>query len=55
MIADGGALPEFSPTAARAIVAWLARRFGVKPIRQVLAGMKVRGMSAYSGAHPGGH
>jgi VIT1/CCC1 family predicted Fe2+/Mn2+ transporter len=24
-------------------------------MRQVLAGMKVRGMSAYSGAHPGGH
>jgi len=53
--AGGVALPEFSPTVRARIVAWLARRFGVKPIRQVLAGMKVRGMSAYSGAHPGGH
>jgi len=53
--AGGAALPEFSPTVRARIVAWLARRFGVKPIRQVLAGMKVRGMSAYSGAHPGGH
>jgi VIT1/CCC1 family predicted Fe2+/Mn2+ transporter len=53
--ADGGMLPEFVPTFRARFVAWLARRFGVKPIRQVLAGMKVRGMSAYSGAHPGGH
>jgi vacuolar iron transporter family protein len=52
---DGGALPEFSPTVRARVVAWLARRFGVKPIRQVLAGMKVRGMSAYAGVHPGGH
>jgi len=55
MSPGGAALPEFSPTPRARIVAWLARRFGVKPIRQVLAGMKVRGMSAYSGAHPGGH
>jgi vacuolar iron transporter family protein len=53
--AAGAALPEFTPTVRARVVAWLARRFGVKPIRQVLAGMKVRGMSAYSGAHPGGH
>ena len=53
--AAGGALPEFTPTIRARVVASLARRFGVKPIRQVLAAMKVRGMSAYSGAHPGGH
>ena len=52
---SGGALPEFTPNFRARFVAGLARRFGVKPIRQVLAGMKVRGMSVYSGAHPGGH
>jgi len=50
-----GALPTFEPTLRARIVAGLARRFGVKPIRQVLAAMKVRGMSAYAGLHPGGH
>ncbi len=53
--ANGGALTEFSPAPRARVVAALARRFGVKPIRQVLAAMKVRGMSAYSSAHPGGH
>ncbi len=52
---NGAALPHFTPSARARLVAWLARRLGVKPIRQVLASMKVRGMSAYSGAHPGGH
>jgi vacuolar iron transporter family protein len=52
---DNGALPTFAPRLRARIVAALARRFGVRPIRQVLAGMKVRGMSAYSGVHPGGH
>jgi len=50
-----GKLPAFAPTLRARIVAGLARRFGVKPIRQVLAAMKVRGMSAYAGVHPGGH
>ena len=53
--ANGGALDAFSPAPRARVVAALARRFGVKPIRQVLSAMKVRGMSAYSGAHPGGH
>jgi VIT1/CCC1 family predicted Fe2+/Mn2+ transporter len=55
VIAEGDALPTFTPTMRARFVATLARRLGVRPIRQVLAGMKVRGMSAYSGAHPGGH
>ena len=50
-----GTLPKFAPTLRARIVAGLARRFGVRPIRQVLSAMKVRGMSAYSGVHPGGH
>src|SRR4029077_11813563 len=55
MSSDGAALPDFSPTMRARIVAWLARRVAGQPIGQVLAGMKVRGMSAYAGAHPGGH
>ncbi len=51
----GATLPNFTPNVRARLVASLARRLGVKPIRQVLAGMKVRGMSAYSTAHPGGH
>jgi VIT1/CCC1 family predicted Fe2+/Mn2+ transporter len=53
--AEGGAPPRFTPSVRARFVASLTRRLGVKPMRQVLAGMKVRGMSAYSGAHPGGH
>ncbi len=48
-------MPAFSPAPRARVVAALVRRFGVKPIRQVLSAMKVRGMSAYSSAHPGGH
>ena len=55
VIANGGALRDFSPAPRARIVAVLARRFGVRPIRQVLGAMKVRGMSAYSSSHPGGH
>ncbi len=55
MSSAGAEPPNFSPNVRARIVASLARRFGVKPIRQVLAGMKVRGMSAYAGVHPGGH
>jgi len=52
---NGTPLPTFTPSLRARVVAMLARRFGVKPIRQVLAGMKVRGMSAYNATHPGGH
>ena len=48
VIANGGAVPEFSPAPRARVVAALARRFGVRPIRQVLGAMKVRGMSAYT-------
>ncbi|HEY6598327.1 MAG TPA: VIT1/CCC1 transporter family protein [Pseudomonadales bacterium] len=52
---NGGAMPAFSPAPRARVVAALVRRFGAKPMRQVLSAMKVRGMSAYSSAHPGGH
>jgi vacuolar iron transporter family protein len=42
-------LPEtFSPDARTRLVAWLVKRFGVKPMRPILTAMKVRGMSLYT-------
>ena len=35
------------------IVAWLTRKLGPRPMRSVLAAMKVRGMSVYSSVEPG--
>jgi len=54
--ADAGAVvPEYSPRLRARVVAQLARRVGVKPMRQILAGMKVRGLSVYTEGHPSGH
>jgi VIT1/CCC1 family predicted Fe2+/Mn2+ transporter len=44
---------QFLPDLRTQIVAWLVRRFGARPLRGVLAAMKVRGMSLYTGALPG--
>jgi VIT1/CCC1 family predicted Fe2+/Mn2+ transporter len=46
----GAALPEFSPTLRARIVARLLRAFGPRPLGPILAAMKVRGISVYSGA-----
>ena len=55
-VAEAGAVvPGYSPRLRARLVAWLARRVGVKPLRQVLAGMKVRGLSVYTEGHPSGH
>lgn len=52
--ADGGAMPRgFAPTRRARVVAALLRRLGPRAIRPVLAAMKVRGISVYSGALPG--
>ena len=49
----GGQVPaHFSPELRSRIVAALVRRLGPRPIRSVLAAMKVRGMSLYSVADP---
>jgi VIT1/CCC1 family predicted Fe2+/Mn2+ transporter len=54
--ADAGAvLPDYSPALRARLVALLARRVGVRPMRQILAGMKVRGLSVYAEGHPSGH
>lgn len=50
----GGAVPErFVPDARTRLVAALVRRLGVRPLRGVLAAMKVRGMSLYTHASVG--
>lgn len=48
-------LPGFSPTLRARAVARLLHLFGPRAIRPVLAAMKVRGISVYSGAKPAGH
>jgi VIT1/CCC1 family predicted Fe2+/Mn2+ transporter len=51
----GVAIPaEYRPDARTRFVGWLIPRFGVRPLRGVLAAMKVRGMSLYHGAAPHG-
>src|SRR5262245_14627656 len=51
----GAAVPQYSPHLRARVVAQFARWLGIKPIRQVLAGMKVRGLSVYTEGHPSGH
>jgi vacuolar iron transporter family protein len=55
IVAAGAVLPAYRPRWRARLVAGLARWIGVKPMRQVLAAMKVRGLSVYSTAHPCGH
>lgn len=50
----GMAVPEpYAPDLRARLVASLARRYGPRNIRGVLAAMKVRGLSVYSHAQPG--
>lgn len=52
--AAGATLPaRFTPTLRTRIVAALTRRYGPRAMRNVLAAMKVRGMSVYIGADLG--
>lgn len=44
----------FSPDLRTRMVAWLIPRLGVRPLKGVLAAMKVRGMSLYAGPTPHG-
>lgn len=45
-----GELPAFRPSGRARLVGWLIPRLGVRPLRSVLAAMKVRGMSLYHAA-----
>jgi VIT1/CCC1 family predicted Fe2+/Mn2+ transporter len=47
---EGRALPTYAPDPRTRIVAALLRRVGPRRMRHVLAAMKVRGLSVYSGA-----
>jgi len=47
--AEGSALPPFKPTTRARLIGRLVRVFGAKALRPVLASMKIRGLSAYSG------
>ena len=47
--------PSFVPDLRTRLVAWLTRRLGPRPLRGVLAAMKVRGLSVYSKGVPGHH
>jgi VIT1/CCC1 family predicted Fe2+/Mn2+ transporter len=50
----GGRAPAaYRPDLRTRLVAGLTRALGPRAMRSVLASMKVRGMSVYSGAHPG--
>jgi VIT1/CCC1 family predicted Fe2+/Mn2+ transporter len=55
LVDEGGSVPEFAPSARARVVAVLVRFLGVRPLKQVLAGMKIRGLSAYGAAAPSGH
>jgi VIT1/CCC1 family predicted Fe2+/Mn2+ transporter len=46
----GAGLPQFTPDPRTRLVAWLVSHLGVRPMRSVLAAMKVRGMSLYQSA-----
>ena len=51
----GTAAPErYRPDLRTRLVGWLVPRLGVRPLKGVLAAMKVRGMSLYHGAPPHG-
>ncbi len=52
--AEGRPTPVFRPDARARLVAWLIPRLGVRPLRGVLAAMKVRGMSLYHAPPPHG-
>jgi len=50
----GGELPDFHPSGRARLVGWLIPRLGVRPLKSVLAAMKVRGMSLYNASSPHG-
>jgi VIT1/CCC1 family predicted Fe2+/Mn2+ transporter len=49
LTAEGSAVPPFKPTARARLIGRLVRVTGPKALRPVLASMKIRGLSAYSG------
>ena len=50
---EGGGAPAYRPDTRARIAAALIRRYGPRPVRGILAAMKVRGLSIYTHAIPG--
>jgi VIT1/CCC1 family predicted Fe2+/Mn2+ transporter len=50
---EGGAQRAYVPDTRARIAAALIRRYGPRPVRSILAAMKVRGLSIYTHATPG--
>lgn len=46
---------QYAPDMRVRIVAWLVRKLGPRKIKPILAAIKIRGLSVYSGRHPAGH
>jgi VIT1/CCC1 family predicted Fe2+/Mn2+ transporter len=56
MTKAGLSIPDrYTPDVRVRIVGWLARRFGPRRIKPILAAIKIRGLSVYSIRHPGHH
>lgn len=53
--ASGAPVAPFRPSLRARLVAALVRRLGVRPLRQVLASLKVRGLSVYGSSQATGH
>lgn len=52
----GLAVPsKYTPDLRVKIVAWLVQKMGPRKIKPILAAIKIRGLSVYSGRHPAGH
>ena len=49
IIAKDFEAPSFSPSPRVQLIAWLVRKFGPRAMRPILAAVKVRGVSFYSG------
>jgi hypothetical protein len=55
LVERGQVVPPFLPSMRARIVAMLVTRLGVRTLKQILGGMKIRGMSTYAVATPSGH
>lgn len=52
----GQSVPQkFTPNMRVKLIVWLIRKLGARKIKPILAAIKIRGLSVYSGRHPIGH
>lgn len=55
LVERGQVVPPFLHSMRARVVGMLVTRLGARPLKQILGGMKVRGMSTYGHATPSGH